>query len=50
MEYQLALPPTIKVHDVFHVSYKKKYIQGATHMLEWNVIQVEPKGEFMVEP
>ena len=46
--YQLALPPTVKVHNVFHVSILKIYIHDATHIIDWNVIQVEPKGEFQV--
>ena len=44
--YQLALPPNIKIHDVFHVSLLKIYIHDATHIIKWNVIQVEPEGEF----
>ena len=48
--YRLALPPTIKVHNVFHVSILKKYVHDATHVINWNVIQVEPEGEFQVGP
>jgi hypothetical protein len=47
--YQLALPATVKVHDVFHVSLLKKYIHDPTHIVDWNMIQVEPEGEFPVE-
>ena len=36
--HQLALPPTVKVHNVFHVSILKKYIHDATHVIDWNVI------------
>ena len=36
--YQLALPPTVKVHSVFQVSILKKYIRDATHVINWNVI------------
>ena len=28
----------------------KKYVHDATHVIDWNVIQVEPKGYFQVEP
>ena len=43
--YQFALPPNIEVHDVFHVSLYMMLL-----IIDWNVIQVEPKGEFQTEP
>ena len=36
--YQLALLPTIKVRNVFHVSILKKYVHDTTHVIDWNVI------------
>jgi hypothetical protein len=44
--YQLALPSNLKVHNVFHVSLLKKYVHDITHVVNWNVIQVEPKVSF----
>ena len=44
--YQLALPTNIKVHNVFHISILKIYIHDVSHVIDWNVIQVEPEGEF----
>ena len=38
----------IKVHNVFHVSILKKYVHDATHVIDWNVIHVEPEVEFQV--
>ena len=37
MAYQLDLTPNIKIHNVFHISIFKKYIDDATHVIEWNV-------------
>ena len=28
----------------------KKYVHDATHIINWNDVQVEPKGDFLVEP
>ena len=48
--YQLALPPNLRVHNVFHIFVLMKYFHDATHVVNWNVVQVEPEGEFLVEP
>jgi hypothetical protein len=46
--YMIALPASISVHNVFHVSLLKKYITDANHVIDWNVIQVEKEGTFQV--
>ena len=34
--YQLALPPNLRVHKVFHSFVLKKYVHDATHVIKWN--------------
>jgi hypothetical protein len=46
--YMLALPASMTVHNVFHVSLLKKYIPDANHFIDWNVIQVEQEGVLQV--
>jgi hypothetical protein len=36
--YMFALPASMNVHSVFHVSLLKKYIPDANHVVDWNVI------------
>jgi hypothetical protein len=50
MVYQLTLPANLIVHNVFHFSLLKKYIHDPTHIIDWNMLQVEPKEEFQAEP
>jgi len=40
----------VKVHDVFHVSLLKIYVQDVDHVIDWSILQVEPKGGFQPKP
>ena len=40
----LALPTSMTVHNVFHISFLKKYIPDVNHVIDWNGIQVEQEG------
>ena len=48
--YQLALPPNLKVHNVFHIYVLKRYVHDATHIINWDDVHVETKGDFLVDP
>ena len=48
--YQLVLPMNLKAHSVFHIFVLKRYVHDATHLINWNDVQVEPEGYFLVEP
>ena len=48
--YQLTLPPNSRVHNVFHIYVLKKYVHDATHVVNWNDVQVEQEVDFLVEP
>jgi hypothetical protein len=36
--YMIAFPTSMSIHNVFHVSFLKKYIPDANHVIDWNVI------------
>jgi hypothetical protein len=48
--YMLALPASMNVHNVLHVSLPKKYLHDPNDVIDWNLIQVETKGDFHIQP
>jgi hypothetical protein len=46
--YLIAFPASMSIHNVFHVSFLKKYTSVFNHVIDWNVIQVEQEGTFQV--
>ena len=40
--YRLAFPTSTRAHNVFHVSLLKKYVHDPNHVVNWDLIQVEP--------
>ena len=36
--YILALPESMRIHNLFHVSSLKRYVPNPNHVIDWNVI------------
>ena len=48
--YRISFPSSARVHNVFHVSLLKKYVHDLNHVIDWDLIQVEPEGELQTKP
>ena len=49
MKWGFALPANTRAHNVFHVSLLKIYVHDLNHVIDWDVIQVEPERELQTE-
>ena len=38
MEYELALPVHIRVHNFFHASLLNKYVYDTKHVIDWSLL------------
>jgi hypothetical protein len=50
ISHMLALPFSMNLHNVFHVSLLKKYVHDPNHVIDRHLIQVETEGYFQVQP
>ena len=50
MAYELEFSTHVRVHNVFHASFLKKYVYDTKHVVDWSLLEVEPNGEFSPEP
>ena len=50
ISYRLVFIVSTRAHNVFHVYLLKKYVHDPNHVIDWDMIQVEPEGEFQTEP
>ncbi len=48
--YELALPPHLHVHNVFHVSLLKNYVANLDHVLNLDDTILVNQEEFQMEP
>ena len=51
MAYRLALPPELSgVHNVFHVSMLKKYVQDSSHVLRHELLEIREDATYIEKP
>lgn len=49
--YELALPPNMgRIHNVFHVSYLRKYVSDPAHVIEYEPIDIQENLQYEEHP
>ena len=49
--YELALPPQMQhIHNVFHVSMLRKYNPDASHVIEYEPLEIQPDLSYVEQP
>ena len=49
--YKLALPPQLSgIHDVFHVSMLRKYKTDASHLIDWQPLEIREDITYVEQP
>ncbi|XP_062080733.1 uncharacterized protein LOC133785522 [Humulus lupulus] len=49
--YRLALPPALaSTHNVFHISMLKKYVSDLSHVLSYELLELQPDLSYEVKP
>ena len=49
--YELALPPQMQhIHNVFHISMLRKYNPDASHVIEYEPLEIQPDLSYVEQP
>jgi len=43
------LSTSMHIHNVFHISLRKKQFTYTNNLIDWNMVQMEPKGDFHIQ-
>jgi len=48
--YRLALPPSLGVHNVFHISQLRKYVKDESHILDHSELELQLTLSYKEQP
>jgi hypothetical protein len=49
VSYMFALSASMNLYNLFYFSLLKKYVQDPNDVIDWNLTQIEPKGDLQVQ-